>query len=212
MSFKAAINRARNVNWREISLEQPASWPQSFRIFLLSLLIALVSVAGWWWLLADDLARLAKAQTQQQQLMQRYQAEAVRLDNEAQLQIELSSLSHQTESLLQNLPLQLDVPEWIDQISQAATQAGLVLERITPEAELSAAGFSQIPLFMAVHGQYHQLGAFVAALSALPGLITVHELSIHRLAQQTDQSDAAAGLLFMTLQARIYRQPSAGEE
>ncbi|WP_108126381.1 type 4a pilus biogenesis protein PilO [Saccharospirillum mangrovi] len=211
MKLNAYVQEIRRLDWRHISHEQPASWPLGLRVVLLGLLATVVFAAAWWWLLADQQARLSQARQQEQRLMAAYQSQAEELENAAQLDAELVAIKHQIDVLMLSMPAQLDLPELIDQISQAATQTGLVIERITPEAEQSVAGFGQTPLSMAVHGRYHQLGAFIAALSALPRLVTVHNLNIHSFAQD-DWPGETADVLFMTLQARTYRQPSPGDE
>ena len=58
-----------------------------------------------------------------------------------------------------------------------------------------------MPIKIKAEGGYHDLGAFVSGLAALPRIVTLHDFSVSSL-------NIESGLLGMTMEVKTYRYKS----
>lgn len=207
----ALVDELRGFDYQHLDVEHLGSWPRLLRLLLLVSVVTLIAFAAWFVVLNGQQQQLQRAILTERQLQQEYRQQRAQTENPAVLESELAALQHSVDAALALLPVQLDLPALIDDISRAATEAGLVIDQITPGEERQHPIFTQTPIRMVMRGGYHQLGAFTAALSAIPGQISLHQLTIS--SQSSDEAATSlAGPLIITLEARAYRQAPAGEE
>ncbi|MDO6805668.1 type 4a pilus biogenesis protein PilO, partial [Wenyingzhuangia sp. 1_MG-2023] len=90
----------------------------------------------------------------------------------------------------------------IDDISAAALGAGLKLNAISPEQMVNTEFYNELPIRIEVDGGYHEMGAFVSGVAALPRIVTLHDFAI---------SSAKKDGLSMTILAKTY-QYGGGDE
>lgn len=205
------IEQWSRFDFHHLEVDTLGSWPLPLRLLVLISTAALILLGGWLLVLAGSQQQLTQARATETRLQQQYRQQASQTEQPAALEAGLARLRSQVDARLMSFPAQLDLPELIDDISRAASGAGLVIEQITPGEERQQDLLSQTPIQMVLRGGYHQLGAFVAALSTLPGHISLHRVT---LSSQTssDQTIAPDGALIVTLEARSYRQTPAGKE
>ena len=205
------VEELRRFDYQHLDIDQLGSWPRLLRLLLLISVVALIVFAAWFWVLGSHQEQLERAILTEVQLQQRYRQQFSQTEHPAVLESELATLQHSIDAALALLPVQLDLPALIDDISRAASAAGLAIDQITPGAEQQLSVVTQTPIRIVMRGGYHQLGVFTAALSALPGQISLHQLTIRN--QSSDESTTSlSGPLIITLEARAYRQAPAGEE
>lgn len=101
-------------------------------------------------------------------------------------------------SLLKQLPRDTEVPGLIDDISAAALGAGLSLNVMNPQAMVRTEFYSELPINMEVVGGYHEMGAFVSAVAALPRIVTLHDFTIARM--NNENKDLKMNILAKTYQ------------
>ena len=82
------------------------------------------------------------------------------------------------EALLRQLPKDTEVPGLIEDISRAAIANGLTTESIDLEPERATGFYMELPISIAVRGSYHDIGAFVSDVAALPRIVTLHDFEI----------------------------------
>ncbi|MFG1495072.1 type 4a pilus biogenesis protein PilO [Saccharospirillum sp. HFRX-1] len=207
----ALVEEVRRFDYQHLNVDNLGSWPRLLRLLVLLGVVVLMLGAGWFLVLANHQERLARAVSSEAQLQQQYRQQLGQTEHPEVLGAELETLQQGIDAALRSLPSQLDLPELIDDISRAATAAGLIIDQITPGEERQQSIFAQTPIRIVMRGGYHQLGGFIAALSALPGQISLHQLTM-TLTSVSEQPTDLAGPLLITLEARAYRQTSAGEE
>jgi type IV pilus assembly protein PilO len=85
-------------------------------------------------------------------------------------------------------------------ISQTGLSAGLQEKLFQPGAEKSNGFYAELPIRIKLVGTYHQFGAFVSGIAALPRIVTLHDIQI------TPVSDKGAyDTLTMDVTAKTYR-------
>jgi len=205
------VDELRRFDYQHLDVDKLGSWPRLLKLLLLVGVATLLVGIGWFFVLSGQQAQLARTVSTEVQLQQRYRRQLGQTEHPAVLDAELATLQRSIDVALTSLPSQLDLAELIDDISSAATRTGLIIDQITPGEERQQSVFAQTPIRIVMRGGYHQLGAFTAALSSLPGQISLHHLTITN-SSVDEQSASLAGPLIIRLEARAYRQTSAGEE
>ena len=82
-------------------------------------------------------------------------------------------------------------------ISDAGLEEGLIFDSITPKAEAHLEFYAELPIEISVWGNYHEFGRFVSRLSALPRILTLHDISITHV-------DAGQAPLKLSATAKTY--------
>lgn len=201
------IQRRLAAQWRQISVDDISSWPRSMRVLVLLLMAALIVLAGWRLLIDRRLDQLARASAREAVLVQRYQQRFAQIPDLAAAQQQLSALDDALATQRAAFTAALELPVLIDDISAAALASGLLIERLSPGSRRDQDGFEITPIQVVMTGRYHQLGQFMAALSALSVPVSVHQLTIRRL-----PDESTVGPLSISFEARAYRYPLAGNE
>ncbi|HUA77635.1 MAG TPA: type 4a pilus biogenesis protein PilO, partial [Acetobacteraceae bacterium] len=97
-------------------------------------------------------------------------------------------------------PGQTEVPNLLVDISQTGLAAGLQEKLFQPGNEKSNGFYAELPIKIKLVGSYHQFGAFVSGIAALPRIVTLDDIQIAPV-------DAKAGYdnLTMDVTAKTYR-------
>ena len=100
-------------------------------------------------------------------------------------------------SLLELLPSSAEIPSLLVDVSQTGLQAGLEIELFEPRGENRRDFYAEVPIRLRVRGDYEDLAEFVSGVSALPRVVTMHNMHIRPGASDND--------LLMDAVARTYR-------
>jgi type IV pilus assembly protein PilO len=92
------------------------------------------------------------------------------------------------------------VPNLLVDISQTALAAGLQQKLFQPQPEQAQDFYAELPIKMVLTGSYHQFGAFVSGIAALPRIVTLHDIDIVPTSGSSGYDD-----LTLTLTAKTYR-------
>jgi type IV pilus assembly protein PilO len=104
-------------------------------------------------------------------------------------------------AMLRQLPGKTEVPNLLVDISQTGLAAGLQEKLFQPAAEQGKGFYAELPIKIRLVGNYHEFGAFVSGIAALPRIVTLHDIQI------TPAGDKAGGYdnLTMDVTAKTYR-------
>jgi len=116
-------------------------------------------------------------------------------DNARQLQ----SLRGSFARLLQQLPLDTEVPALLEDITRLGTANGLVFEEIRLLDEQDRPLYIELPLQIGVIGAYHDLATFISAMAGLSRIVTVHDFTINPVGPH------AGAPIRLNLLAKTYR-------
>jgi type IV pilus assembly protein PilO len=184
---------------QDLLRQDPGRWPLPVRLGVIGTFFVVVSVAliyfGVWTQKKDELAQY---QGEEQKLRQEFRdkhAKAVNLDLYKQ---QLEEIQKSFGTMLRQLPGKTEMADLLIDISQTASQAGLEQELFKKQPEEAADFYAMMPIQIRLKGSYHQLGAFVSGIAALPRIVTLHDVTIK-------QTDKGADRLQMDVIARTYR-------
>lgn len=188
--------------FNDIDFENIGGWPNQVKIFF-ALLLALCVFAAGYFLVISDAVDVYKAEQQKELTLKedfktKYQLAAnLKLYRE-----QLAVMEEQFAELLKMLPSENEMPGLLDDLTFAATDAGLRIKSLNWEPEIERDFYIEFPIKMSVTGDYHQIGHMVSGVAELPRIVSLHDFMIKR---------DAAGNLAMDILAKTYRFKEGAE-
>lgn len=154
--------------WRYLLRDAAARW--CVRGFLLTVILALASLAFWWpaQLRQHDLSRELRDLSRLHADMERAMALA------QQVQATRTALTHLEEKLARGV----EQAEWIESVARIASSRQLRVLSQSVEEDKPRDGYQPLMLTLSVTGGYRGLRELLLAVSELPMLCVVHELRI----------------------------------
>lgn len=188
----------------DLDFNNMGSWPSAVKGIAGLIVFILVLLLGYQLLISDDVADLDREVAKEQKLKQDFevkQGKAVHLEKYKEQMILIQS---SFETLLKQLPQSSEVAGLVDEISYAATGAGLEISTISLQEEVDKEVYLEQPINIEVAGGYHQLAEFVSRVSNMPRIVTLHDFDINATEQEVFGSEGEK-MLVMTVSANTYR-------
>lgn len=199
---KLDLNELRNLDFRN-----PGGWPASARGIAYIVVLIFVILVGYYFFLSSDKQQLDQGQQQEQKLRAEFKDKAGQAANLEKYQEQLQQLTRTFNTLKLQLPGKTEIPNVLQDISQTAQIDGLKQDLFKPQGEVKKDFYAEVPIQIQLEGNYHQFGKFVSDVSALPRIVTVHDISLKPQGNSTNGAN-----LVMTLTAKTYRYLEADEE
>jgi type IV pilus assembly protein PilO len=181
----------------EIDFSNIARWPAAARAVIIVFLMAGVVFLGYWFHTRDQLAVLADAEHKETDLKVIFEKKAKQAVNLEAYQKQLEDMRESFGAMLRQLPNKTEVADLLVDVSQTGLASGLEFELFQPLAENPKEFYAELPINIRVIGTYHEFGAFVSGVAALPRIVTLHNIQISHVAN--------SDLLAMNLTAKTYR-------
>ena len=183
IDFKAVLEDFRSLNPKDVG-----TWPVVPRVAVLLVLVAVILVAGWWFLWNEQLDALAARQQEELKLRDEFVAkktQAVNLDLYTQ---QLTEIDRSFGALLKQLPNKSEVESLLVEINQSGMGRGLQFELFKPGQEIVKDFYAELPINVRLTGSYHDFGAFAGDIARLSRIVTLNNISITTSAQAKDGS------------------------
>ena len=87
------------------------------------------------------------------------------------------------QTMLRQLPSKTEMPDLLNDITQAAQAAGIETELFQPGPEVMKDFYAEKPIQLKMLGTYHQFGSFISNVASLPRVVilTMHDVSLKPL-------------------------------
>lgn len=194
------VNDINNIDWNDMG-----SWPVPGKIFFCALIFVGVIAGGYFGMVEGVSQQLERAEREEITLKKDFESKAYKAANLNAYKEQLTEMNESFGSLLKQLPKDTEVPGLVDDISATALGAGLKLRSISPDGMVNTEFYNELPISIEVSGGYHEMGAFVSGVAALPRIVTLHDFSIS--SKDTNGSD-----LTMVILAKTYQYGGAEDE
>ena len=169
---------------RTLDPRDPGRWPLAVRSGAVLLCFVLVSLMALYFFVWTDLnPQLQQLEDQEQQL---------------------ADIEKSFGAMLRQLPSKTEVDNLLVDISQTGLAAALDQKLFQPETEVKKDFYAERPIKIRFAGSYHQFGAFVSGIAALPRIVTLHDVQITPV-QRSSTGTAVFDQLQMDLTAKTYR-------
>ncbi|MDO6765443.1 type 4a pilus biogenesis protein PilO [Agarivorans sp. 1_MG-2023] len=181
----------------ELDLESIGTWPKVAKIIFGLVVCGLLSAGFYYYQIADEQKELVKLEAKEQDLRSKFEVKAAIAGNLPIYQKQVEEMRVAFSSLLKQLPEKHEIPGLLDELSFIGIDNGLEFRRINWEPEVEHEFSTELPIKLEVSGTYHQLGAFVSAVAALPRIVILDNITMKK------QGDG--GTLSMAMLAKTYR-------
>lgn len=162
----------------DLDFENIGSWPSTARTVAVVFLFVIGMGTGYYFYLEDELSKLEQEEAKEPSLKQRYQFKYKQTAVVPAMRKHLEEGEGTFDAMLQQLPRSVDVASLLADISSAGLAEGLSFQSITPQEEEYKDFYAELPIEIHLQGEYHQFGRFVSRLSALPRIVTLHDIHI----------------------------------
>ncbi|NVK23019.1 MAG: type 4a pilus biogenesis protein PilO [Kangiellaceae bacterium] len=187
------------------------SWPLPGKIFVIVIVMLIVLGLGYYFDTSDQISQLESEQTKEQQLLTEFRTKYKKAANLQAYRDQMAEMQETFKSLLQQLPKNTEIPGLLDEISYAASGAGVELLSHKYLAEAKKEFYIEKPIQILATGSYHQIADFVSRISGLPRIVTLHDFKISPSGgKKNQQGDNTENLSFSVL-AKTYRYEAEGE-
>jgi type IV pilus assembly protein PilO len=172
------------------------SWPLPVKLVLVLLLVAAIGGAGYYFDTQHMIAELKKTEAKETELRQTFEAKWKKVANLDAFRAQLDEMNKSFGAMLRQLPDKTEVADLLVDISQTGLANGLEFQLFKPGGEARRGFYAELPIQLQMSGNYHQFGAFVSGIAALPRIVTIHNVTI---------KPVGGKMLNMSATAKTYR-------
>ena len=164
---------------RGLDPRDPGRWPFAVRALAAAVCFVIVALAlVYFFVWQDRMPDLQRREDQEQALRNEYRTKHAKAVNLQVYKQQLADIEKSFGALLRQLPSKTEVPNLLVDISQTGLAAALQEKLFQPGAEAKKDFYAELPIKITLTGSYHDFGAFVSGIAALPRIVTLHDITI----------------------------------
>ena len=186
-----------------LDMNNVGSWPLPVKLVAVLLLCAAIGGAGYYFDTQHMIADLERIRAKENDLRRTFEQKWNKVANLDALKQQLEEMNKSFGAMLRQLPDKTEVADLLVDVSQTGLANGLEFQLFKPGGEIRKGFYAELPIQIQVTGTYHQFGAFVSGISALPRIVTMHDVDIKPTG--TRGAGAGAQMLSMNAIAKTYR-------
>jgi type IV pilus assembly protein PilO len=187
---------------RGLDPRDPGRWPLAVRALTTVICFVLVALALiYFFVWQDRMPQLRQREDEEQALRNEYRSKHAKAVNLAVYKQQLADIEKSFGALLRQLPSKTEVPNLLVDISQTGLASALQEKLFQPGQEVKKDFYAELPIKITLTGSYHDFGAFVSGIAALPRIVTLHDITITPKDTKTSGFDQ----LQLDVTAKTYR-------
>jgi type IV pilus assembly protein PilO len=164
---------------RSLNVREPGRWPFAIRAIAVGICFAVVSgILIYVFVWQDRMPELQKSEDQELALRTEFRDKHSKATNLQLYKQQLADIEKSFGALLRQLPSKTEVPNLLVDISQTGLAAALEEKLFQPGTEAKKDFYAELPIHIQLTGSYHEFGAFVSGIAALPRIVTLHDIQI----------------------------------
>ena len=198
MAFEDTARSVREFDFGNLDFDNIGSWPLPIKIFVRVLLLVLVVVAGYYYHVEDLQLALTAAEAKEVDLKKDFETKAFQAANLSAYRQQMVEMEVSFGALVSQLPSDTEVPGLLEDITNKGLLNGLEIAVIDLQTEKESEFYVELPIEIVASGSYHDLGAFISGMAALPRIVTLHDFQI-------DTSSDNPNVLDIKILAKTYR-------
>ncbi len=109
---------------------------------------------------------------------------------------EVKKLNQQLGKVVQELPNSREIPNLLETVSNLGALNGLEVIYLKPRNDVDKGFYAEVPIAIKVKGGYHEMGLFLDALSRLPRIINVSDITMGNA-----REDERSGVIVLDISA-----------
>ena len=195
MAFEDTLRSLREFDINDLDFDNVGTWPLPIKLFIWLVLLAGVLAAGYYYHIEDLQLQLAKVEAEEVRLKKDFEKKAFEAANLDAYRQQMVEMEESFGALVSQLPSDTEVPGLLEDITNKGLLNGLDISVIDLKSEQAKEFYVELPIAISAAGSYHDLGAFISGMAALPRIVTLHDFTISGSAQD----------LKMNITAKTYR-------
>lgn len=165
---------------RNLDRNNVGGWSKSVKVFFASLIVIVILFLGWYLYIRDQQDELESVRQKEVALKKEFadkQAKAVNLEPYRK---QLEDMKEMLQTMLRQLPSKTEMPDLLNDISDAAQGAGIETQLFQPGPEVMKDFYAEKPIQLKMLGTYHQFGTFISGVASLPRVVilTMHDIQL----------------------------------
>ena len=196
------LDDLRNADFTDLG-----SAPGTVRYFLLTIVLILILVAGFFLLIEDKKNELEQTRQQELALMTDFEFKQQKAANLEAYEKQLEDMQELLQTMFRQLPNKTEMDKLLVDVSQTALAAGIDVQLFQPLAESFQDFYAERPISVRMLGDYHEFGDFVSGVAALPRVVilTMHDISLKRASANQSRYGDSEGRLILEGMVKTYR-------
>ena len=192
---------------RNAEMSDLGSAPGSVRYTVLSVVLILILIAGYYLFIEDKTIELDQARKQELSLRTDFEYKQQKAANLEAYEKQLADMRDLLETMFRQLPGKTEMDKLLVDVSQTALGAGIDVQLFEPLAETFQDFYAERPISVRMMGDYHEFGEFVSGVAGLPRVVilTMHDISLKRAAANQSRYGDSEGRLILEGTVKTYR-------
>ncbi|MCL6270589.1 type 4a pilus biogenesis protein PilO [Sansalvadorimonas sp. 2012CJ34-2] len=203
-SLQESLEKLKGFNVNDLDFENIGSWPLVVKAILCVVAFCLVIFFGYNFHLKDLGRTLLIEEDIERELKDEFKTKAFMAANLHAYRAQMKEMEISFSALVRQLPSDTEVPGLLEDITYTGLGAGLTIDSISLQPEVTHEFYIELPINVSVRGDYHDIGTFVSGVAGLPRIVTLHDFTIK-------EAHSNVGLA-MEIQAKTYRYNDKVEE
>ena len=205
MALQDTLETLQNLDLNDINWDRVGVWPLAARVTLCLAAVTFIMGAIYFFSVKDLNIQLQSTIQQEQTLRKTFEEKAFQSAKLDQYRTQMQEMRKTFKDLVSQLPNKTQVPGLLEDIDDKGVTSGLEIESIKLQPEKKGEFYVELPIEIIVTGSFHDFGAFVSDLAAMPRIVTLHDLSIVN-------ADNSRSKLKMIIQAKTYSYSQLEDE
>lgn len=183
------------------------NWPWPGKIVVIAVVMLVVFGLGYYLFTSDQIQELESKERIEQERLTEFGNKYKKAANLELYRQQMEEMQGIFNDLLDRLPKSTEIPGLLDEISYAASGAGVDLISHSYQSEVPKEFYMEKPIAIAAVGSYHQIADFVSRISGLPRIVTLHNFKIQpaKGVGRRAGEEEGAEILNFTVLAKTYR-------
>jgi len=167
-----------DIDLNNLDFSNVGSWPIAVKAVLIVIVALAVLALGYFLDIQaqqDNLARIIK---EEQTIKEDFELKQLKASNLDAYKAQMIEMEDSFGAMIRQLPSKTEVEDLLVDISQTGLASGIEFQLFKPLAEKHIEFYAELPITLKMSGTYHQFGAFVSGIAALPRIVTLENISI----------------------------------
>ena len=191
---------------RNLDRNNIGGWSKGVKFFFAALIVAVILFLGWYFEIRPQQEDLQRAQDKELALKKEFADKQGKVVNLEAYRKQLADMEEMLQTMLRQLPSRTEMPDLLNNITQAALSAGIETQLFQPGGEVMKDFYAEKPIALKMLGTYHQFGTFISNVASLPRVVilTMHDVSLKPAGAEGGKG-APAGQLLLEGVVKTYR-------
>ncbi len=192
---------------QNLDMENYGSWPAAIKAFVIALMLFFIAALAYALPISSKMDEIKATEAEAQTLLDTYREKESKARHLEVYKSQVAQMEAELTELLDQLPKDTRVSDLVEGINMTGVGSGIRFKNISIEPEIEQELFIEQPITIEAIGDYHQFGAFISGLAALPRIITMHNFTVNNSQPSLDTVPE----LNLTLNTKTYRSKEIAE-